>query len=619
MKKIHSLYILCLLTAAALTTTCQDDTEQLGADASAQSIRVTGNLSTDTDSRTSYTIGESSVTCAWAAGDTIALFSSSQTTPLLYVAKTSGSTTEFEALGEEISVSDDETVYAWYPYQSSKSSTYPDAYLPDIRNQYYNDGTLPSDLDYIYASAQVSDGELQFSFSHLFAFLHLRIATEVLSGYLGIRISCSGSDEYTAYYQNATLDMTSGSVEYNTGTAINYYIDSEVLSSNEVIDCYVAMLPLSASNTLRFSWIITSNASSITSVKLTKSAPTTGFLAGHIYSLTIGDVDDDDEDDEDYTSTDYSEDGEIYTLQTHTKGDGMKFFILGEAFSDRLIADGTYKGYVDLAYEAMFTEEPFASYKDYFDVYYVNVVSENEYIGGSTAFGTTYDSGSLDFDYSLVEKYIKNLSESGGSVTNTVGIVIVNGDNTTTRSITLLRSDGFSAAYCITGDDDDDFKALIHHEALGHGFANLADEYVEYSGTYPYASDLATEQSKYYFYLNIDTTDDKDEVLWSYYFTDSNYDAEGIGIYEGADCYSYGVYRSTEYSIMRYNTGGFNAPSRQEIYRRIITRSGGTYSFEDFLQYDLINCKAYSSGIMSRSSGKARRALLGAPPRVVTK
>ena len=799
MKKIHSLYILCLLTAMALTTTCQDDTEQLGADTSAQSIRVTGNLSTDTDSRTSYTIGESSVTCAWVAGDTIALFSSSQTTPLLYVAKTSGSTTEFEALGEEISVSEDETVYAWYPYQSSKSSTYPNAYLPNIRNQYYDGETIPSDLDFVYASAQVSDGELQFSFSHLFAFLHLRIATEVLSEYLGIVIGCSGSDEKVAYYQNATLDMTSGSVEYNTGTGINYYIDSEVLSSNEVIDCYVAMLPLSASNTLNFSWIITSNASTITSIQLKKSAPTTGLLAGHIYSLTIGDVDDEDGDDDDedgddddedgdddtgelaisptsvsieasqstfeitvtsnveyevttsadwltlnsdndgtltftaeendssssrtatitvtagdlkktvsvtqkgvtltinktsvevdasggtftvtvtsnvdyevttsadwltltsdndgtltftaeenttysertatititagsvtrtvtvtqegatYTSTDYSEDGEIYTLQTHTKGDGMKFFILGEAFSDRLIADDTYKGYVDLAYEAMFTEEPFASYKDYFDVYYVNVVSENEYIGGSTAFGTTYDSGSLDFDYSLVEKYIKNLSESGGSVTNTVGIVIVNGDNTTTRSITLLRSDGFSAAYCITGDDDDDFKALIHHEALGHGFANLADEYEEYSGTYPYASDLATEQSKYYFYLNIDTTDDKDEVLWSYYFTDSNYDAEGIGIYEGADCYSYGVYRSTEYSIMRYNKGGFNAPSRQEIYRRIITRSGGTYSFDDFLQYDLINCKAYSSGIMSRSSGKTRRALLGAPPRVVIK
>ena len=1030
MKQLR--YIIYALAVIALTTACQDEYDITDSAVSEQNIRVTGSLSEDADTRLAYTVGESSVTCAWAAGDTIALFSSRQTTPVLYVAKTDGTTTEFEALGDAISVSEGDTVYPWAPYQSSASNTYPSVRLPNIRNQYYNGGTIPSDLDFVYASAQVSDGELHFGFDHLFAFLHLRIAASWLSGYLGVSIGSSGSSERPAYSDGATYDLTTETLTTSSSQGIIYNVDSTTISANSVLDCYVAIRPISAGDTINFSKKISSTTYTV--IMLRKSVPDTGLLPGHVYTTTLGEIDDDgdddgdDDDDEDdsvderdiliefynatngdnwtdntnwctdanlsewygvtvsnghvtrlsltsnnltgeipesigklsnltrlwlstndgltgeipesigdlsnltnlaliynnltgeipesignlsnltnlslyyneltggipesignltnltylslnhneltggipesignltnltnlslggndltgeipesicnlsnlttlnlgyneltgeipgsignlsdltylnlnyneltgeipesignlsnlttlylygdeltgeipesitkldklthmglsynnltgkipesignmsslknivlcgnsltgeipesigdlsnlevfqftggelsgeipesignltnlqtlnlygsnltgnlpvsmanlnsltsinllynrlsgvvpteivnctwwanlgfstiltqqsgygltlpedydvYTSTDYSEDGNIYTLQTHTKGDGMKFFILGEAFSDRLIADGTYKGYVDLAYEAMFTEEPFASYKDYFDVYYVNVVSENEYIGGSTAFETTYGSSeSLSFDYSLVEKYIKNLSESGGSVTNTVGIVIVNGDNTTTRSITLLRSDGFSAAYCITGDDDDDFKELIHHEALGHGFANLADEYVEYSSTFTGASTLSAYQTNYNFYLNVDTTNDKDEVLWSYYLTDSNYDAEGIGIYEGAYHYYHGVYRSTETSIMRYNTGGFNAPSRQEIFRRIITRSGGTYSFEDFLEYDLINCKAYSSGIMSRSSGKTRRALPGAPPQVVTK
>ena len=51
----------------------------------------------------------------------------------------------------------------------------------------------------------------------------------------------------------------------------------------------------------------------------------------------------------------------------------------------------------------------------------------------------------------------------------------------------------------------------------------------------------------------------------------------------------YGVYRPSDNSIMRHNVGGFNAPSRLEIYRRIMEFSGDVYSYNNFIQYDAIN------------------------------
>ena len=52
---------------------------------------------------------------------------------------------------------------------------------------------------------------------------------------------------------------------------------------------------------------------------------------------------------------------------------------------------------------------------------------------------------------------------------------------------------------------------------------------------------------------------------------------------------------------MRYNSGGFNAPSRQSIYRRIMEKSGGMYNFEEFLKYDEINRQRIDWGVVSRS------------------
>jgi hypothetical protein len=62
-------------------------------------------------------------------------------------------------------------------------------------------------------------------------------------------------------------------------------------------------------------------------------------------------------------------------------------------------------------------------------------------------------------------------------------------------------------------------------------------------------------------------------------------------VFEGGSTYTYGVYRSTENSVMR-NSQGYNAPSREAIYYRNHKLAYGLdwqYNFEDFVESDLIN------------------------------
>ena len=144
------------------------------------------------------------------------------------------------------------------------------------------------------------------------------------------------------------------------------------------------------------------------------------------------------------------------------------------------------------------------------------------------------------------------------------------------------------------GDNVDTFAQLLHHEAGGHGFPKLADEYAyEEMGAVP-ASEIAAAQSLEYYgwYKNVDFTPDPTQVKWSHFLSDTRYASDGLGVYQGAYTYWSGAYRPTENSIMRYNVGGFNAPSREAIYYRIHKLAYGSawqYDYEEFVEWDAKN------------------------------
>ena len=132
-------------------------------------------------------------------------------------------------------------------------------------------------------------------------------------------------------------------------------------------------------------------------------------------------------------------------------------------------------------------------------------------------------------------------------------------------------------------------NGLVRHEAGGHGFGRLADEY-NWGGEADDArkSSLLEQQEKYGFYLNV-TADTDGDSPWAHFIGLEGYDE--VGYFEGAWGCSKGLYRPTVNSIMLNNQGEFNAPSRELIFKRIILQSegAGSYTFDRFLEYDRKN------------------------------
>lgn len=331
-----------------------------------------------------------------------------------------------------------------------------------------------------------------------------------------------------------------------------------------------------------------------------------------------------------YESTDFSADGSVHVLQTASSGKGIHVILMGDAYSDRLIQDGTYNSVMSKALEEFFQEEPFATYRNSFTVSYVDVVSKNETVDGETTLGTWFGEGTqIGGNLDTVEQYARRtMSETGmETLDDALIVVLVNRNSYAGTCYMQLCEDGdygrgCSIAFLPAGKGDYPFGDILRHEACGHGFAKLGDEYYyEDYGTIPEdAVSSHKEAMKYGWWPNIDFVSDPSSVKWTNFLTDARYQNEGLGVFEGALSYLHGVWRPTMSSIMRYNTGGFNAPSRYAIWYRINKLAYGaewTGAYEDFVTWDLAHRNAAPARPASRSRAPEKPLPPLAPPVVI--
>ena len=292
-----------------------------------------------------------------------------------------------------------------------------------------------------------------------------------------------------------------------------------------------------------------------------------------------------------YTSSDYSQDGQVTRIHSATVGKGIDVVFVGDAFADK--DQNLFNKYVELGEEAFFTEEPFRSTKDRFNIYRIGSVSKNGIIaqeGGDTKFSAQFGqgtniSGNDEAVFNFVQEHMPSVD-----LTKTIIFVIIN--KAQYAGTCWMYSNNMAICYVPLCRDETDYAQTLRHEGCGHGFGKLADEYF-YDSMGRIPDDEVSELKKwkgfaYGFYENVDLTSDPNTILWSKFISDSRYSGK-VDVYEGGYTYPYGVYRPTDNSIMRYNTGGFNAPSREAIYKKIMKFSEGdawTYDYETFVAFD---------------------------------
>lgn len=308
-----------------------------------------------------------------------------------------------------------------------------------------------------------------------------------------------------------------------------------------------------------------------------------------------------------YTSSDYSKDGEVLTLQKATVGKGVDLVFMGDAYVDLDMNDGgKYEEHMRKSMEYFFGIEPYKSFRDRFNVYTVKVVSPNESSRGEHR---------INFNDGVCFEYAGKIP--GVDLDKVTIVNVTNSPNPFMLSgFTNMYESGASVAHIEQGGP----SHIIVHESGGHGFAKLIDEYI-YSGYennyFPPENVPAFKEAIYKTYhsigwgVNVDATNDPDSIIWSHFLKDERYKDE-IGIYQGAWYWPFNLWRPSENSVMNRDYSWFNAPSREAIYKRIMELSEGegwTYNYEDFVEYDAINRNANTESRSVSTSSQDRRRI----------
>ena len=328
-----------------------------------------------------------------------------------------------------------------------------------------------------------------------------------------------------------------------------------------------------------------------------------------------------------YKSTDYSQDGTMELLQQHTQGHGIPVVLMGDAISDRDISDSTNNRVMTRTMECLFTEEPARSLRNFFDIYMINAVSEDDAVGEgkNTAFSCVPDfqTTNIAADDDRVTAYAQKVNRADSL--NMLVVVIVNAN--VNNGVTYLfnrrgQPSQYAIAFCPLQDglESELFREVLVHEAIGHGLAKLADEYAyEDRGM---ADDdvkktIATAHERRWM-MNVDTTNDLSKIVWWPFVGDERYAEEQIGAYEGGYTYSAGIWRPTQRSMMNQNDSPFNAPSRKAIYDRIryLGENAATSTAEEFAAFDAQHKPEQWEYTRSADSRQKR---IPTPPRIIDK
>ena len=316
-----------------------------------------------------------------------------------------------------------------------------------------------------------------------------------------------------------------------------------------------------------------------------------------------------------YMSSDYSKEGEVTVYQRASEGNGIDIVFMGDAYSDRQVASGMYINDMKACAEEYFSVEPYKTFRHLFNIYFVTTISATEgYEHGGQSLGTvllqgTTITGNHSRCLELALKAVRDENRMDEV------LVVVCGNQDLSGPISLRGTcymmdpedwagrdygSGASVAYFLKLDESlKKTGEVLRHEAGGHGFAKLGDEYYFSGAIMSYDVERIQNRSPYGWYSNVDLTSDPTKIKWSVFLSDERYKYDGVGIFEGGFTYSTGVWRPTENSIMNENSYGiFNAPSRYAIWYRIHKLAYGKAwkgTYEDFVAYDAVNRKTSAS------------------------
>ena len=261
----------------------------------------------------------------------------------------------------------------------------------------------------------------------------------------------------------------------------------------------------------------------------------------------------------------------------------INFVILGDGYQASEMADFLADANAYVA--DMFSTQPYEEYQDYFNVYAIEVPS-NESGADHPGNGDTDNNSGLVFPVATVDTYFDSTFDYAGihrlmvatnstAMNNVLAANMPNYDH----AVMIVNSPHYGGSGgAIAAATSGSSAAIIVHE-IGHSFVNLADEY---SGSGGSASERA----------NVTQETDRNLIKWNSWIDAStpiptplsNTWADIPGLFEGAAYHTNGWYRPEYYCKMRSNGVPFCAVCTEET---VVTIQGYVNMIDSYLPSNL--------------------------------
>lgn len=294
----------------------------------------------------------------------------------------------------------------------------------------------------------------------------------------------------------------------------------------------------------------------------------------------------------------------VKTYQTATKGPGIDIVFIGDGYDAADIASGKFLSNAEEGFGHFFDVEPYKTYKDYFNVYAVISMSDESGIGTvntikDVKFGSYFTQNRLFIpDSDLCISWAKKANPSM-NIPHSLTIMMMN--TSTYEGVTIMYYDGAAVACCPVSREayPYDYRGIIQHEAGGHGFGKLGDEYIYHNAFIQTCNCICCDHPQndndmyssygwaksYGWYKNLSMKSNAAQVPWAHLIYHENY-SDYVDMFEGGYMHSRGMYRSEATSCMNNNIPYFSAISRQAIVERIKAYAGEQFSLEEFYAND---------------------------------
>jgi hypothetical protein len=217
----------------------------------------------------------------------------------------------------------------------------------------------------------------------------------------------------------------------------------------------------------------------------------------------------------------------------------------------------------------------------------VNTIRDAKFGSQYSLSGITPDTETT-YEYAMLAETVTE-----GNLNQTLVVMVENTEDY--GGVCYMWGDGSAIAVCPMSADayPFDFRGIVQHEAGGHGFAKLADEYIYHNAFIetcicPCCSHLdAFRAGKALgWYRNLSESGDMRTVEWAHLIFHPDY-SNIVDMYEGGYFHTRGIYRSEATSCMNNNIPYYSAISRQEMVERIMRYGGLDFDINDFYARDV--------------------------------